>query len=309
MIASLDDAAAVLYAEPLDGFVTARDAMVKEVRAGGDRSLANDIKALRKPTVAADALNRALRQDPDAVEALLAAVERLRVTQEAMLAGGADPDEPVDFAADQRSYRDAVEAVAANASSNEIEVRAAIEAAAIGGLAAELRAAAFAALPAPTGGFGPFAAGAGSLTPGRGGPTGNKTDSRRGQTRSGKAGPGTAEDEDAGDGSAGNRRPSAAERRLAERVRRAAEQAVASAEDELVAADEAATAAADRVSELDQELADLERRLVETRGPGLIENAIRAATEASRATVAGLLEEARAALDSLPDPEDDQVSG
>jgi len=315
MTVSIDAATAVLYGGPLDGFVAARDAMAKEIRAAGDRGLANDIKALRKPTVAADALNRAIRQDPDAVEGLLAAVDRLRVTQETMLSGDTDPDEPVDFAADQRTYRDAVEAVAGNAPSNEIEVRAAIEVAAVGGLADELRAAAFATLPEPTGGFGPFAAGTGSLAqgrPDRGAARRNRPGTGGGRSAAGdEAGGGdvTTGSDEGGRGTTGARRPSAAERRLAQRVRRAAEQAVATAEDELAVAGEAATTAGDRVTELDEELADLERRIGETRSARDDAVATRAAAEASRTTIAGLLDEARAALDGLPDPDGDQESG
>lgn len=285
-IPSLDAVIAALYGGPLDGFVAARDALVKEVRAAGDRDLANRIKALRKPTVAADALNQALRQDPDALEHLLAAVERLRATQEAMLAGGAGSGEPADFAADQRAYRLAVEAVAAKAASNEIEVRAALEAAAIGGQADRLRAAAFATLPEPTGGFGPFAAGPGSIVAGR-------------SATAGRAGDETVEVGFDPDDEPRSRGPSAAERRLAERVRRAAEQAVAAAEGELSGAEAAAVAAAERVAELDEELADLERRIGDVRSARDEAVATRAAAEAARTTVAGLLDDARAALDGL----------
>ncbi len=302
-IDSIDAAIAALYGGPTDGFVAARDAMAKQVRATGDRGLANDIKGLRKPTVAADALNRAIRHDPNALEELLAAVERLRVTQEAMLSGGADRDEPVDFAADQRAYRDAVDTVAGNASSNEIEVRAALEAAAVGGLAAELRAAAFATLPEPSGGFGPFAAGPGSLVPGR-----SARGTRAGRDAGGD-GDGAGDETDGRSGPPGARRSSAAERRLAERVRRAAEQAVTTAEDELAEAEEAATAAADRVTELDEALADLERRIGDARSARDDAVATRAAAEASRTTIARLLEEARATLDGLPRPGGGQESG
>lgn len=285
MIDSIDDAAALLYAGPLDGFVAGRDALAKEVRAGGDRSLADAIKALRKPTVAADALNRAIRADQEALDHLLDAVDRLRGIQEAMLAG-----EEADFGAAQTAYRRAVEAVAGAAPSHEIEVRAALEAAAVGGLADELRAAAFASLPGPSGGFGPFAVGAGTSATHRGRHLG-----------SGSGGPdGDRSGDPVGDRPpAGRRGPSAAERRLAQRARRAAEQALAEAESDQAAAVAAATAAADELTAVDQELAHLTERIEATRRARDDAVVVRAQAEAALAGTTGAVDEARAALDDL----------
>ncbi len=64
--------AAHLYAlEPAE-FVAARDALARQLRQAGQPGLARAITALRRPTVAAHALNRTARAEPD----LVAAVER-----------------------------------------------------------------------------------------------------------------------------------------------------------------------------------------------------------------------------------------
>lgn len=287
----LDDARAALYGDPLDGFVASRDALVKEARAGGDRDLAGAIKALRKPTVAADALNRALRADPDAVDAVLEAAERLRSTQEALLAG--EPAPPgTDFAADQAAYRSAAEAVAANAASHQVEVRAAVDAAAIGGLADQLRAAAFATMPEPIGGLGPF-------MPGAGIGAGTGTDGGRRVRTAGPRTDGPRTDAGGPDELDGGSEPSAAERRMAERARRAAEQALDAAEGAGKAAAEAAANAAGVVDDLDGELAELVDRLEGLRSRRDEAVAARAAADAANAAAAEQISTARTLLDEL----------
>lgn len=287
----LAEAVASLYGGPLEAFVANRDALVVEVRAGGDRDLAATIKALRKPTVAADALNRALRADPDAVETLLATADRLRSTQETLLAGEAAAT-GADFAADQAAYRTAAEEVAANAPSHEVEVRAAIDAAAIGGLVEELRAAAFATMPAPVGGLGPFmagaGAGAGAMWPG--------ADAAR--DRASRAARGA---DDRGDPSEPSE-PSAAERRMAERARKAAERALEQAEAAAVEAAESAETAAGVVDDLDEQLAELSDRLVELRARRDDAVTARAEADVASSAAAERAATARAVLDELTDP-------
>jgi len=78
-----------LYGLPLDEFTPARDALAKELKADGRKEEAAAVKALRKPTVAAWALNRAARQHPDAVAALRAAGADLRRAQTEALSGDA----------------------------------------------------------------------------------------------------------------------------------------------------------------------------------------------------------------------------
>jgi hypothetical protein len=92
----VEQAAEELYGLPPGEFTRARDARVKDVRKDGDREAANEIKALRKPTVAAWALNQLARRRPDELGRLLRAGEELRAAQDELLGGG-----------DRRSFQDA----------------------------------------------------------------------------------------------------------------------------------------------------------------------------------------------------------
>jgi hypothetical protein len=84
----LEEAADELYGLPPGEFTRARDARAKEVRGDGDREAADAIKGLRKPTVAAWALNQLARRRAKDVERLVKAGEELRAAQDELLAGG-----------------------------------------------------------------------------------------------------------------------------------------------------------------------------------------------------------------------------
>jgi hypothetical protein len=84
----VEQAAEELYGLPPGEFTRARDARVKKVRKDGDREAAAAIKALRKPTVAAWALNQLARRRSKDLDALLSAGEELRAAQEELLGGG-----------------------------------------------------------------------------------------------------------------------------------------------------------------------------------------------------------------------------
>ena len=71
----LDSVADELYALPPEEFTAARDAAAKESR---DPVLAKSIKALRKPTVSAHAVNQIVRSSPGDVDDLLALGDELR---------------------------------------------------------------------------------------------------------------------------------------------------------------------------------------------------------------------------------------
>jgi hypothetical protein len=77
-----------LYARPLEEFTSARDALAKRLRADGDRDGASQVKALRKASVTAGAINRVRARDPDRVDELLEAGVRLRAAQERMIGSG-----------------------------------------------------------------------------------------------------------------------------------------------------------------------------------------------------------------------------
>ncbi|MFH9347999.1 Ku protein [Kitasatospora sp. NPDC017646] len=84
----LDEVAAALYAVPPSEFTAARDRAVAEARNAGDRQLAARIKALRRPTASAFAVNRLVRVHPEQVSALLELGVALRRAQ-GELAGAA----------------------------------------------------------------------------------------------------------------------------------------------------------------------------------------------------------------------------
>jgi len=60
-----------LYGLPLERFTAERDALAKELASANDRDSAARVKALRKPVVAAWALNQLAREDPDGVKELI----------------------------------------------------------------------------------------------------------------------------------------------------------------------------------------------------------------------------------------------
>ncbi|HEV7847608.1 MAG TPA: hypothetical protein VGO83_15240, partial [Thermoleophilaceae bacterium] len=85
---AVDEAAAALYGLPLGEFTRARDARAKELRKEGERDAADAVKALRKPTVAAWALNRLARGHGKDLERLLDAGAKLRAAQRELIGGG-----------------------------------------------------------------------------------------------------------------------------------------------------------------------------------------------------------------------------
>src|SRR4051812_42676867 len=84
-----DDADA-LYGLPLEQFVPERDALAKRLRAEKRREEADEIKALRKPSVAAWAVNQVVRSQPKAARALWDAGDALVPAQHDLLSGRGD---------------------------------------------------------------------------------------------------------------------------------------------------------------------------------------------------------------------------
>ena len=80
-MAGIDTRIAEIYGGPLDEFVTARDALARELRAAGDKDRAAEVKALRKPRALAWALDAAGLAAPDAVTDLAAAAEAVGAAQ------------------------------------------------------------------------------------------------------------------------------------------------------------------------------------------------------------------------------------
>jgi hypothetical protein len=84
-LADVEDALSELFAQPLDQFVSTRDALAKALRAQGDRDDAATIKAIRKPSKLAWTLNEAGRRAPGELRAY---VDAVHATTQAQAIGG-----------------------------------------------------------------------------------------------------------------------------------------------------------------------------------------------------------------------------
>jgi hypothetical protein len=84
---TLDEAIDELYGADLDAFTAERTRLARELRNGGSRDEALELQQLRKPTVAAWALNQLARRNRRDVDLLLDAGHRLREAQAAALRG------------------------------------------------------------------------------------------------------------------------------------------------------------------------------------------------------------------------------
>ncbi|PWU24842.1 MAG: hypothetical protein C5B48_04360 [Candidatus Rokuibacteriota bacterium] len=76
-----------LYGLPLDEFTAARNELAAKLRNEGERTSADDVKRLAKPTLPAWTVNQLCRRDQAHVAALLAAGGQLREAQKALLSG------------------------------------------------------------------------------------------------------------------------------------------------------------------------------------------------------------------------------
>jgi DNA-binding phage protein len=77
----VDEIADRLYALPPEEFTQARNEAERELRKAGEREQADEVKALRKPTAAAAAVNMLVREHRPEVDAFLAAAASLRDAQ------------------------------------------------------------------------------------------------------------------------------------------------------------------------------------------------------------------------------------
>lgn len=83
----VDDLDRLFELEPAE-FVAARDALAQQLRVGGERDRAAEVKALRRPTVAAWALNQVARQRADDVAALAEAGHAVQEAQARAVGSG-----------------------------------------------------------------------------------------------------------------------------------------------------------------------------------------------------------------------------
>jgi hypothetical protein len=79
--------AADLYGLPLEEFTTTRDELAKELRKAGKKEAADEVKALRKPTVSAWTVNQLARRHPQELKALVKAGDEMRKAQRAAVGG------------------------------------------------------------------------------------------------------------------------------------------------------------------------------------------------------------------------------
>jgi DNA repair exonuclease SbcCD ATPase subunit len=82
-----DDGVAGLYRLPPGEFVAARDQLVRQLRAAGDREAARRVAALRRPSISAWAANQLARAAPHAMAELLEVGAELAKAQRDALAG------------------------------------------------------------------------------------------------------------------------------------------------------------------------------------------------------------------------------
>jgi DNA repair exonuclease SbcCD ATPase subunit len=85
---SVDEEIERLYSLPLDQFTSERDSLARKLRDAGDKADADAVKALRKPTVSAWAINQIARKERMKVRSLLVAGEKLRQAHGEVLSGG-----------------------------------------------------------------------------------------------------------------------------------------------------------------------------------------------------------------------------
>jgi hypothetical protein len=79
-----------LYGLPMDEFVPARNTLARELRSAGRREEASEVAALRKPSVAAWAVNQLVRTQRKGVDELFEAGDALRAAHDQVLAGRGD---------------------------------------------------------------------------------------------------------------------------------------------------------------------------------------------------------------------------
>jgi hypothetical protein len=92
-----------LYGLALDAFVPARDGLARRLRADGRREDADEVAALRKPSVAAWAANQAVRTQPKAARELWKAGDALRRAHAAIVSGEGDGEALREATARQRA--------------------------------------------------------------------------------------------------------------------------------------------------------------------------------------------------------------
>jgi hypothetical protein len=101
-----------LYGLPLERFVPERTALARELRNAGRREEAAEVGALRKPSVAAWAVNQLVRTQRKDVDELFEAGDALRAVHDQVLAGRGDAGALRNAVARERAAVDALAKIA-----------------------------------------------------------------------------------------------------------------------------------------------------------------------------------------------------
>lgn len=117
------DGVDALFAGSIDDFVAKRDALVKELKAEKRKDDAAAVKALRKPSAAAWAINQVARSRADEVDGLFAAAGALRDAQAKAVQGKDDGS----LRTTTREWRDRINALAAAAGAHRDDAMVAFE--------------------------------------------------------------------------------------------------------------------------------------------------------------------------------------
>jgi len=83
----LDEEIDRLFELPPEGFIAARDEMAKRLKTAGRSADAAEVRALRRPTVAAWGVNQVARRNPEGLKELLDAGAALRQAQRKVISG------------------------------------------------------------------------------------------------------------------------------------------------------------------------------------------------------------------------------
>lgn len=115
-----------LYLEPLEDFVGARDELAKQLRSEGDADAAKQVRALRKPSRVAWAIDQVSGREQGLRDALLDAGAALREAQERLVGGKGSSSEVREAGAREReAVEAALEAVGLAAADGGSELSAA----------------------------------------------------------------------------------------------------------------------------------------------------------------------------------------
>ena len=112
MNVDLDNDIDRLYVAPREEFVRERDALVRTLRAAGDRDAAAEVGAIRKPTLVAWTVNQLAHKERRDIDLLLDAGKRIIDAQESSIAKGGRAD----LDAAQASLRRAISGLTEQAS-------------------------------------------------------------------------------------------------------------------------------------------------------------------------------------------------